>query len=777
MYARDLTSKTNLELARLIFEAAVDSADMKTDESVRLIRQEAERRQARKPHENCLPAIEKMLGRAEQARNTWSALARNIALNDLPAVRGMVEKHVQHSHELSVKWIMEKLQEQGGEFARIGESSLMTTVSPVVLVNGVHPNSLRHLPPCADWSVLIDEVGSVFDADSESLSLSDARLGRMVALAVPKGISLPSIGAGFHATDAGVRALDRLFDTLLVSRVGIFGFTLKEQGGTFYRTWVNAVETMLRWVMRLLPLPERGKNAAGSVGFFIEQRGGMDSRVDLNIVCQLLMGELKDLDPERYGNIDIKARFITKSAHPFNGYIDTVAYTWGNFSLNCEHRLRQSGLVGHCLLESQGTALERVLLSLDRETTLSAVDWYELVNHLDSEPPGSFAREMATRLGERTHQSAKRWNLYLDYVHQLLLGKAWLPSDLASAVDWLEQWKPSSAQLSPLVRLHWHASRLSLANHMGEMAFQDARQCLELGQQLREEAAPAVCEAHLRLAVAGTNVFEFDLAVKALESWLNCPPETPGLRNWAKVQSAYGQLCAFKGDNPTAVGYFRTAIAAFERLSDPLKAKADIRQTRIYHLIADMDTSGIDPEFLRKQLQQIIAVNLVDAIDREFLADPYRRYEHHVLLRAMLMFPSAFHDLFECYLHLQPHWQSGEHHPWPVINAYRGFLLQRAGDDVRVTYYLNLAVRELMRSFFPLLTWFGIVFAACGRSLGIPLDTADPVVHIEQIAERLPRAPVAVLRQWVAQEPSRGGKATLAEVMSLLKQCCPFNFH
>src|SRR6056297_1908514 len=68
-------------------------------------------------------------------------------------------------------------------------------------ISGTHPQSLRSLKPSRRWQILIDETGTNFSAAARNLAEFDTELGRVIALALPEGNQLPTIGKPSHGID------------------------------------------------------------------------------------------------------------------------------------------------------------------------------------------------------------------------------------------------------------------------------------------------------------------------------------------------------------------------------------------------------------------------------------------------------------------------------------------------------------------------------------------------------------------------------------------------
>lgn len=642
------------------------------------------------------------------------------------------------------------------------------TLPPLVLDNKPHPNSLRHLAPHTHWQILIDETGSEFDRP-ESLSIRARDLGRLVALALPVGVhGLAALKPNFHSCNELAEAVDEAIGRLLQAPVGIVGLTVKDQLAGGSPRWFTSIYYLMHLVMRLLPLH---KNQPALVEFIIEQRGAMAANTDLFAIQQLLEAELHSLDQNRFGQVTISARITGKNGHPANGYVDAIAYTWSGSHETSKKRLKNAKLLGHCLLEPSHTVIERTYATLDGKGSLSPADWYTLTAVLGNEPLHSLAHSLLAQLGAEIQSNAGAWNEYLDEVRLRLTTKQYRLADIAGTISWLAQWQPANTHLPPRMRLHWHAARLACTNHLGNADWSAVNECLTLGKQLMDEAAPDVCQAHLRVAVSATNSFEFEIAQQVLSTWQDQPIAVCGLLNRAKVLSSQGQCSAFLGNTGEALGYFAEAIKLFERLSDTSESAREIAQTKVYQLIALMDHSDTTAEQITVALQNYFAKPLGKISGLMKLQEDRERYNHYLLLRALILYPTL-RTVCHSYIDIKNDWLQGDSHPWPLINAYRAWWLHNCGDTKGASDYMSSAI-SLCRATHSGLTlqWMGEVLATVAGRLGIiaPLASAE---QIEELRIQLPHAPWQSLTRLQNCQQS-----DTPAILSAFGTCLPFNFH
>ena len=77
------------------------------------------------------------------------------------------------------------------------------------------------------------------------------------------------------------------------------------------------------------------------------------------------------------------------------------------------------------------------------------------------------------------------------------------------------------------------------------MSLEAIQSLLDLGNQLKHEAAPEVAQVYNRLAVAITNIYEFDYAKQILQHALKLPEIAVGRQQYGRLLSGMGQIHAF----------------------------------------------------------------------------------------------------------------------------------------------------------------------------------------------------------------------------------------
>lgn len=629
-----------------------------------------------------------------------------------------------------------------------------------------HPNSLPHLKPQPFWQVLIDETGAQFGQDATNTPLASPDLGRVVALTVPGGQAvLPEIGP-HHATEQSHQHNDTLVQRLLEAPVGILGFTVKDQGILHAYSWFSAIHTLCRWVLRHLPM-HTGQPVR--VDFLIEQRG--NAGADLATVAELLTAELHKLDAERFANIRVNLAFIDKTDHPYNGYVDTIAHTWGSPAAASKDRLKKSAWLEHCLLRPTDETLGRLLLAMDGDP-LSNHDWLTLIGQLKALPEHSLAETSLQQLGEQVAREPELWQQYVTHISRELAGKHYRLAELVPALNWLQQHTPAEHALPAALELQWLAGKLAVANHLGQLNMEMVARCFALAEQLKEEDARLVAEVLLRLVVSATNSYQFELAGQVLNHLEQLPAVALGLQNQGKLLSSRGQVLAFMGRQPEATQHFEQALAVFARLSNTDLGNREQAQTGLYRLFALLDDTAVSDADWAREAEQYTQAHLGKDLPATLRALAYsqepQRWLHHLLLRALCLRPGLAQAYVIHYVQQEHEWQAGDYHPWPLIGFYRGWLLYRLGRKQDAHEHWQQALACCTQG-GATLQWMSHVLAGVINSLG---GKAEPLnVHqLQRLHRQIPKLPLAAAGALDAN-------ASHEQRWRCLAKCLPFNFH
>lgn len=658
---------------------------------------------------------------------------------------------------------MERFQQSKRTLARQNRNFQISSQRVQVDRQG-HPCALSQLAPATKWTLLIDETGNHFDPSVRELRQSDNRVGKMVALVLAQPCTLPKLAPGFHATEQSNAQIELCLADLVRQRAGIFGFSSQDQSAN-PQGWLVQVDQMIRWLLLQLPI---NPDQTTAIEVLVEERGRKDN---WTMRTETLLAELRQLNSERYANVQLTIRFISKTGSPYNGYVDTVANCWGSKDQVKQKLLRHFSLLEHCLIQpADNRAYERLLLTLDGRRPLAPADWYQLLAHNAgaAEQPYTLLNQYLQKLGAHVQQQPQQWRNYLHQLQQQLASKQFSQAALEHGLLWLEQYRPPTDQLPPLLQLQLSAAQLARNNHQGRCAPQAVANAVQLASQLYEESAPQACEIVLRAAVAATNQFDFTSLQPFVEQWLAKPSASVGLLNHGKLHSTLGQLLAFQGQTEPACQHFSRAIATFTRLSDSDQRAREIQQTRTYQLIAKLSQAHPDVTQLRDELAEQLPLDQPTLLKKLANSGQPYRFQQHLLLRTLITFPDELASQRQLYLQQMEHWQMGEDHPWPLIYAYRAWLLHDSGDRQNARDNLQQAVELCEQYPNTTLQWIGCVLQVLAQRLGIAVVGDPPLAdQCQQLHHSLPGAPHQAL-----QALRQGG-----DILAGLNHCLPFNFH
>ncbi len=658
------------------------------------------------------------------------------------------------------------------------------------LPDGLHPCDLRALSPCPTWTLLIDETGTQFGPEANQLSAVSSKLGRFVGVLAPGTRRLAPLPVGWHAVDQSIEEIDRVIQAIIDVPAGVLGINVQQLPEAASERWAFGVIRLVELVLRLMPV--QGQT---HLDIQIEARGERFRRgAQWPAVTEQIRLRLADTYPERARLIDLQMRTVGKTDSTLIGYADAVAFINSGGSEHSHACLAASKLGGTCLLDSDTEALTRAVDWLDRGRTLDGRDWTTLLSHPDADQPAGLVSALLSRLGEAARADTTLWRRYLEQVTEHFDSRSLDLSMLGRQVEWLQQWLPAEETLPKPLRLLWLTAQLARLNHLGQTEQPWLEEMRQLADQLMDEDARLVCHAQLNLAVNATNRYDFAQAGQALQRWnpletqpagklrgllhkrtaappaeavgVSAPKATAGLRYWGQVRSSLGQHAAFTGDPVTAVRFFDEALESFGQLSDPQQAQRESRQTQTYRAIALMDDPTQNPAEVRAAVETVIGP-VPEALGK--LAGTVAsadRYAHHLALRWLVHRPDD--ALAAHYLARRDLWDQGEGHPWPLIQLYRGLLLQPQDPAAARELAMDGFVLATTADSGPVVRLIGACCRAIAAGWGETWETPESL--LSDLTDKLPLA---------ADRIARVGAYLGEDVrnpLSLLGQVLPFNF-
>jgi hypothetical protein len=497
----------------------------------------------------------------------------------------------------------------------------------------------------------------------------------------------------------------------------------------------------------------------------IEQRGEYVAGTSWRAAATEVLRHLAEQEPDRYRQLALELRLVTKSDSALNGYVDAIAFTWASPAIASVARLKQSGLRGGCLHSADARALRRSWEGSSGGHRLSGDQWRALLRQPGAEESGSIPSLLLSRVRERCRKDPDAWQELFLSVRTHLESKALQLRELGREVEFLASCMPQDRQLRPMMRLAWLTVRQEKANHSGEVDSALNEELNALGTTLYDEAPTLVCQADLNRAVLATNRFDFKGATQALARWMDVPAAVPGLQHWGRVQSSLGQHAAFSGLYAEAEPFFLSALKAFSLLSDEDTARAERAQTSTYLAIATMDMPGAPLERIRERVSVVTPLSLDSIRHLARSSAVQEKFAHYLLVRFLAVHGSQ--EERQAYLQEKGDWRAGEGHPWPLIDLYRALLLHQAGETAEASHYIQSGVERALAVQGPLMSFIGRIIGLVGAQLGLP--TAGGLPGTAELRKALPLAP------WSAVDAAQEGRWTQG-AFSLLERCLPFNF-
>ena len=571
-----------------------------------------------------------------------------------------------------------------------------------------HPFALGNLAPASRWSIYLDETGSLFDQSIFQEKTKKTLKGKLAAVLVPSGSTLPKLNGLRHATDCSLSSNLRLLTELLEKGrgCGILGVTLEAMPQVDIDYWDAGFERLVDLTFRQLPITD----SPVQLDFMVENRGD-DSEAGMKETQRRLMRTVESSLYRYAKSYPAKARLLTCHVYveakrkttnaqflAYNGYVDLIAYAWNGANTDCLNALKKTNLLHRCLLDGDSQELPLVMDRLEHHESVPMRTWNALLLSPDAAIADSLVSRLLSRQGQLLQQDVDAWTAFVEEVVGHLNSKAISLRLLSRQIDWLAANMPEESQLPGRLRLVWLTSKLAEENHRGRLSPELIGDITMLSRQLFIEDAPLCCWANLHAAVESTNAFRFGEARQtvldyARQAELFSGAATPlealqqgipghkiaiqGLQYYGQLLSSLGQHEAFLGNSAGALPYLDAALQCYARMDDRAKSRLDISQTMSYKVICLMD-SAADKLSVQKQMEEYLGASLTDSAAKLATAsDDGSKYAHHILLRYLVELPKS-HPAVQAYLARQDKWKVGNGHPWEMIEFYRALLLEDA---------------------------------------------------------------------------------------------------
>jgi len=518
------------------------------------------------------------------------------------------------------------------------------------------------------WILWIDESGELFNRDSNSSGIR----GCMVALLFPADSRLRRLDASFHAAHTDKSVTDAYLRELLASECGVIGLSASSDGPA-RDGWLALLHNVVKWAMRLIPLPENGSSVALSI--YIEERSEFTRDIDPLILHRDFRLFLGELGRSREAVITLTDVNFLKKNSGMLGWVDLVANYWGSPNIEKRRDLRAYGLLGACLFEENELLLRACATALDGRL-ITGAEWQLLTEHSDAAKKGSLIFLALEKLRETCGTNGTAWKTYINAMSDYLDTKAYRLDVLNCQAEWLRH---AGEEFLPK-HILFFAKLIELAqfNHEGVIDSPELNVAKTVVESLADNMAllypQTDVHAALRLAVCDSNAFDFEKASARLDRW---NPQKSGekLEGEAagKVFSSLGQYEAFLNRFENAANCFELAIKQFKRLHSisPQRARIQIAQTASYAAVNAMNTPGCTQEKAAEFTERALGMDIMSAISDEKVNKD--RFALYLLFRYLALFGTN-EEKNTCLL-TSRQWleKDGKElkHPWPIIWYYR----------------------------------------------------------------------------------------------------------
>lgn len=528
------------------------------------------------------------------------------------------------------------------------------------------------LEPASKWSILIDDTGSIFK--NIKGERKDGPLGKLVALLIPNYEELPPLPIGWHATELRYETgnITSVLRNICMHQCGIVGISVENLPSMQGDLWSLCILRLAELIFLMLPVDEYT-----SLRFYIEEHSEFTPEMSSTFkqMCNSAKMYLAKFLPEKARKINFDVRLIKKEDDPRNGYVDAIAYTWGQPFPEARKYLKK--WIGPCLWEGHSSELIDFML---RMAYPGIEDWNKFLISFRKDAKNRYIERYLVEIKKGLKNDPKEWTRYLDAVREHLESKNIDLALLDEQLLFLKESRPVDLERNAERKLTFMTCELAHENHHGftiDPGF--LTEFSPLCEELFEQNPSLVAWADLNLSIAYTNTLDFAGAERVMHPWEKQQITVPGRQYHGQILSTLGQIQAFQGNQKGAISYFDKALDELVKNTDPDKAELDKAQTLTYKVIASMDSEDIDRNTLLTLLQDYLDLDLPRAAIcfSQKKDDPY---SHHVFLRALATGLSPESE--QIYLQNKGKWKTGNSHPWELIEFYRGILLTEPSEKL-----------------------------------------------------------------------------------------------
>lgn len=522
------------------------------------------------------------------------------------------------------------------------------------------------LTPQEEWLVVVDDTGSTWAGAQPD--------GRFVALVLGADAVLPTLPAGFHATQNSQLAREAVRQ-LQQTPVGVLG--LNAEGvpdvGTEER-WRVALAALLERVLLLLPGPHA---AAVRVTVLVEEHAAVKAGDDLTAVAEavlLLMARSCRQGPR---SVALALHAVKKGQHCALSAADALAWAWGSGDALAAADIQRWTSLGLLPERGKGPGVGDDITAALGGGPFDAGLWRRLCAgaEAEGERPG-----LAAYLRDRYEAHLRADPALLDAAveaNQALLYSRRFDVALlrreAEALARLGRRHGDDAS----VQLGMAVARLADRNRRGHLVPpEEAQAARALAHGLLDELPAEAAELCLRLAVGHMNALDWDAAESAL------PPEGSPLPLVVRgrVESTRGQIAANRGQPGLAAEYFDRAQTIFGKMRSPSREQ-EKRHTGAYQFSNRWALANEGPQQDRLAVWSRLSLRPADLRVLLSSSDPGSAWQQLDLLRWLAARPRDTAAECDCIFDTAERWHRGSGHPWPLIGLYRCAVLRAANAE------------------------------------------------------------------------------------------------
>ncbi len=637
-------------------------------------------------------------------------------------------------------------------------------------LSSVHLGSAEHLvsrqKPAARWRLVValagarpgrpgrsgtDPAKAEAETDKSGSSTETANPGRRapvrgksVGWLMSGDLAHGPVAAGWRAADSGsLDELDACLQTVVDRDGGVIGLPLSGTTGP-NSPWADAAWTLA--ALAALTLPCEGA-----------------SEIAVEVPA---WAELPDADAlgAALGNlgtaVSAPGRRITLTLTTANDHAaslaDAVAQGWDGRKDSDAARLRQSGLLGNCLLVPSAALLEAVS-KLGNGELPSWPAWSSLLDDAANEPAG-LAAALLERIRHRVVAEPAAVTALHRHLTSLARGRIADAAKLARGLAWLENVAES---LRPRDRLRLDATLFAVQAADGRIAPATKDRLITRLADAREDWPAEVLETALHAAQHAREALDPETAEALLAPWARAEAIACGGRLLhVRLSEERARIAASAGRWKEARKQIARALEAASRCADPADREPALARLNVLQATVLADDTSVDEAESRAAIISVLGGVEPVAAAARLAVEGTPRPHHHVLLHWTVRRHDE--DAAGAYVAKRSAWcEAGDQ-----ISALRAVIL--APSDPAAARALLAATAErcdgdsvpvaLRRS------WLACAVAAALNGAALP-DLRDRLTALRR--ERPAAAPsVAALERALALAPDV--KAGLAEALPML---------